>query len=296
MLNQLSKKYGVNVAFLQFLMTLIVFLSTFFYMRKRLYSIIFEAETREGKIFDVVLIIAILISLLVTIIESVAAIRNKMPELFFYLELFFTLIFTVEYVLRLYVSSNKLNYAKSFFGLVDLLAILPFYISLIIPGAQSLMVIRGLRVIRVFRVLKLGSHSSAGRFLFNSIKQSGPKISVFLTAVLTLVCVMGALMYLIEGKQAGFTSIPKSMYWAVVTMTTVGYGDLVPTTALGQFLSVILMICGYAIIAVPTGIISAEMTRMSNSEFVFTKTCANCFAENHRREASHCYNCGEKLK
>lgn len=265
-------------------------------MREKLYTIIFEAETRSGKIFDVALIIAIILSLLVTTIESVASIKNQFPELFFYIEFFFTIIFTIEYILRIYLSTHKLNYVRSFFGMVDLLAILPFYISLFIPGAQSLMVIRGLRVIRVFRVLKLGNYSTAGRFLHTSLVQSGPKISVFLTAVVTMVCVMGALMYLIEGPTAGFTSIPKSMYWAVVTMTTVGYGDLVPLTPLGQFLSVILMICGYAIIAVPTGIISAEMTKASIAEFGLTRTCPTCFKENHRREANNCYNCGENLK
>ncbi len=264
-------------------------------MREKLYLIIFEAETTAGKIFDIGLIVAIVLSLLITTLESVDAVRTNHQELLFYLELFFTTLFTIEYFVRVYVATYRLNYIKSFFGLVDLLAILPFYISLVLPGAQSLTVVRGLRVLRIFRVFKLSHHSAASHFLRRSIIQSWPKISVFLTAVVTMVFVMGALMYLVEGAEAGFTSIPVSMYWAVVTMTTVGYGDIVPITALGQFLSTLLMICGYAIIAVPTGIVSAEMTKVSISEMGSTRTCPKCFTENHRQEAKHCYDCGEAL-
>lgn len=264
-------------------------------LREKLYSIIFEAETPAGKTFDVALILAIVLSLLITALESIETVRSHFHGIFDYFELFFTVLFTLEYIVRIYVATHRWNYVKSFFGLVDLLAILPVYISIILPGAQSLTVIRGLRVVRVFRVFKLGHYSNAGNFLYRSVVQSWPKISVFLTFVVTMVFVMGALMYLIEGPEAGFTSIPMSMYWAVVTMTTVGYGDLVPLTPLGQFLSMILMICGYAIIAVPTGIVSAEMTKLSIADMGLTRTCPRCFQENHRLEANNCYNCGAKL-
>lgn len=264
-------------------------------MREKLYSIIFEAETPAGKLFDIGLIVAILLSLLVTALESVESIRNSFPNLLVNLEIFFTAIFTIEYGIRLYIATHKWNYAKSFFGLVDLLSILPFYISLFLPGVHSLTVIRGLRVVRVFRIFKLGSYSHAGNYLQKSILQSWPKISVFLTSVITMVFVMGAMMYLIEGPVAGFTSIPKSMYWAVVTMTTVGYGDLVPLTPIGQFMAMILMVFGYAIIAVPTGIVSAEMTKISISDMGLTRTCPKCFTESHRKEANNCYNCGTDL-
>lgn len=263
--------------------------------KEKLYSIIFEAETPEGRLFDICLIVAIAFSLIVSALDSVEAFRSQHRVLLSYFEIILTVLFTLEYIVRIYVATYRFNYIKSFFGIIDLLAILPYYLALVLPGVQSLAVIRGLRVVRIFRIFKLGKYSRAGQFLQNSILQSWPKISVFLTAVATMVFVMGALMYLIEGPAAGFTSIPKSMYWAVVTMTTVGYGDLVPITPLGQFIAVILMICGYAIIAVPTGIVSAEMTKVTFSEMGLTRTCPECYREGHRLDAKNCYNCGGVL-
>lgn len=263
-------------------------------LRQRLYSIIFEAETRAGKFFDISLILIIVSSVLLTMLETVESFEKSYRSLFFISELLFTSFFTIEYILRLYCSPKPRAYVFSFYGIVDLVSTLPFYLSLFLPGAQSLTVVRGLRMLRIFRVLKLQQYAVAGQQLSSAIKQSWPKIFVFLTTIVTAVSIMGALMFLIEGRENGFTSIPKGVYWAVVTMTTVGYGDLVPKTDFGQFISIVLMILGYGVIAVPTGIVSSEFIKQG-SDVQLTRTCSACFTEGHRLHASFCDSCGEQL-
>ncbi len=263
-------------------------------IKEKLYEIIFEAETTAGKVFDLVLIGAILGSVALTMIESVESMATGNENVFLAFEVIFTLFFTFEYLARIYSSKNTKAYIFSFFGMVDLLATLPFYIQMFLPGAQTLSVVRGLRIMRIFRVLKINKYALAGQQLGTALRQSWPKIFVFLMTILTSVTIMGSLIYWIEGRQNGFTSIPRGVYWAVVTMTTVGYGDLSPKTDLGQFMSVVLMILGYGVIAVPTGIVSSEVIR-SRVPLLLTRTCANCFKEGHEVDAQFCNNCGEKI-
>lgn len=259
--------------------------------RLRLHEIIFEAETPAGKAFDVILLWTILLNVGVIMLESVPSMQAEHAALFGALEWGFTGIFTVEYLLRLWTVRKPLLYATSFFGLVDLLAILPTFIGLVFPGLHSLRIIRILRLLRVFRVLKLGGFTRAASTIAQALQASRPKITVFLLAVLALVTIMGTVMYLVEGPDSGFTSIPRSMYWAIVTVTTVGYGDLAPETVLGQIIASAMMITGYAIIAVPTGIVGAELAR-SQTSTTSTKACDDCGAEGHRNDAAHCYRCG----
>lgn len=263
-------------------------------LRTRLFEWMFEADTRVGKIFDVSLLIAILLSVITVLAESVPVWRVNYKSLFFTLEWSFTIIFTIEYFLRIYAAQNRFRYIFSFFGIIDLLAILPAYISIFLFGAHSLLIIRAFRLLRVFRVLKVSRYSSASATLVQGLKNSKEKIGVFLFSVFTVVLLVGTLIYLIEGEAHGFTSIPKSIYWAVVTITTVGYGDITPQTALGQLFSGILMIMGYAIIAVPTGIISVEMAR-SVRKTESTQVCPSCMKEGHQTDAIHCKHCGSKL-
>jgi voltage-gated potassium channel len=231
-------------------------------IKDRIYKIIFESSTRAGLLFDVVLIVFILLSVLLVMVDSVPSIHKEWGQWLTASELFITLIFTVEYVLRLYSARRPLSYALSFFGIVDLLAILPGYISLIaLPGFQFLTTIRILRVLRIFRVLKLVQFMWESNTLWGAIIRSRRKITVFLITVLAVVVIVGSLMYLIEGNESGFSSIPVSIYWAIVTMTTVGYGDIAPKTPIGQIIASLLMIIGYGIIAVPTGIVTSEMIR-----------------------------------
>ena len=229
--------------------------------RTALYEVIFEADTSAGKLFDVLLIICILLSVLAVMLDSLAPIRLRYGRSLMMLEWFFTILFTVEYVLRLIAVRKPLIYAKSFFGIVDLLGFLPTYIGLLIPGSHVLLVVRVLRVLRIFRVLRLTPYVSAAGLLTEALAASRRKIAVFVVSVLALVVILGSLMYLIEGEGNGFTSIPLSIYWAIVTLTTVGYGDLSPQTALGKALASVIMIVGYGIIAVPTGIVTAEMVK-----------------------------------
>ncbi len=219
--------------------------------RLRLFEIIFEADTPSGKAFDICLIITIVISIIVVMLESVASIQAQYGYYLRFIEWVITVLFTVEYLLRLITVQRAIRYARSFYGIVDLLAILPTYISLLFPGGQYLVVIRGIRILRVFRVMKLVLYLREGEIIFRALRASSRKIVVFLFAVLTLVCILGSLMYMIEGGQNGFTSIPRGIYWAIVTLTTVGYGDIAPQTPLGQMLASFVMILGYGIIAVP---------------------------------------------
>lgn len=262
--------------------------------RARLHEIIFEADTPAGKAFDVALLIAILLSVMAVLLESVASIRTRWGVELRIVEWFFTLLFTVEYVLRLATVGRPLRYARSFFGLVDLLAVVPTYVSVILPGAQSLIVIRALRLLRVFRVLKLAHFVGEARMLGAAMRASMRKIVVFLGTVLTLVLIVGAMMYLIEGEEHGFTNIPESIYWTIVTMTTVGYGDIAPVTIVGRFLASIVMITGYAIIAVPTGIVTVEMVGARKKQ-VTTRVCMECAAEGHDTDAVFCKYCAARL-
>jgi len=262
--------------------------------RDSLHEIIFEADTPAGKAFDILLLILILLSTLAVILESVATVRNAIGPLLRILEWAITLIFTVEYILRLIAVRQPLGYARSFFGIVDLLAILPTWLSLFFAGTHSLAVIRALRLLRVFRILKLAHFLREARLLRSAIRASLGKIIVFLGTISTLVIIIGALMYLIEGEENGFTSIPQSIYWAIVTMTTVGYGDIAPATVPGKMLASLVMIVGYGIIAVPTGIVTAELVRPIKTQ-VSTQACPSCSAEGHDPDAEFCKYCGDPL-
>jgi len=265
--------------------------------RQQLHQIIFEADTPTGKLFDILLLIFIMLSVLTVMIDSVPNIHKTMPNVLVNLEWFFTIIFTIEYFLRIYTVSKPFkNYIFSFYGVIDLLAILPSYLSIIIAGSQYLMVIRIFRMIRVFRILKLGRFIGATELLKASFIASRHKIAVFLEVVLAVVFLMGSLMYLIEGPESGFTSIPRGIYWAIVTLTTVGYGDIAPVTVLGQFVASLVMILGYAIIAVPTGIITVEMQKAeAKRQQLNTQVCSNCYLDNHDDDAKFCRRCGSEL-
>ena len=263
--------------------------------RRRLHEIIFEADTPAGKAFDVALLILIVVSVVAVMLETVAAVRAQYGHWLRVLEWIVTLVFTVEYLLRLYSVGNPVRYARSFFGVVDLLAIVPTYLSVLIPGAHSLLVIRALRLLRIFRVLKLVHFVGEARQLQAALRGSVRKIIVFLGAVLTIVIIVGTLMYLIEGEAHGFTSIPVAVYWAIVTMTTVGYGDIAPQTAIGKMLAAAIMILGYAIIAVPTGIVSVELAGAARRG-VSTQACPECGAGGHDIDAVHCKFCGARLE
>jgi voltage-gated potassium channel len=262
--------------------------------RERWYEIIFEADTPAGKAFDVALLVAILLSVLVVMLESVESVREHNAALLIGAEWFFTAMFTVEYVVRIVCARRPLRYVFSFYGIVDLLAVLPTYLMVLSPGAQRLAVVRSLRLLRAFRIFKLGHMLSEATEFRRAIWASRPKIAVFLTFVVIAVVIVGSAMHLIEGPESGFTSIPQSMYWAVVTMTTVGYGDVAPQSPLGKSLAACIMVLGYCLIIVPTGIVSAELTHASRHQLT-TQVCPECMAEGHDRDAVHCKFCGEKL-
>ena len=262
--------------------------------RERIHEIIFEAETPAGKAFDIALLILIVISIAAVFLESVAEIRNRYGPLLRTVEWVVTILFTIEYILRLYCVRKPWRYALSFYGIVDLLAVLPSYLSFFIAGSQSLLVFRALRLLRVFRVLKLAHFVGEARLLRAALHASSRKIIVFLGAVLIIVVIVGALMYLIEGAQNGFTSIPQSVYWTIVTMTTVGYGDIAPQTVLGKLLASAVMILGYGLIAVPTGIVTVEIAS-SYKTSTRTHACQECGAEGHASDAAYCKYCGAEL-
>jgi voltage-gated potassium channel len=262
--------------------------------RAKAHEIIFEADTPAGKAFDIALIVTILVSVVAVMLESVAPVRARYGSVLRITEWVITVVFTIEYILRLLCVGQPARYARSFFGIIDLLAILPTYISFFIPGAQALAVVRVLRILRVFRVLKLVQYVKEASVLRQALVNSGRKILVFVFVVFTIVIIVGAMIYLVEGEASGFTSIPISVYWAVVTLTTVGYGDIAPVTPLGQFLSALLMIMGYGIIAVPTGIVTTELVRGQQSE-ITTQACHECSLEGHDPDAKHCKGCGAKL-
>ncbi len=262
-------------------------------IKKQLHDIIFEADTKAGKLFDVILLITIVISVIVVMLNSVLSFHDKYGDLFLTFEWIITIIFTIEYCLRIYAVKKPLKYIFSFYGIIDALSILPTYISLFVAGTHFLIVIRMLRLMRVFRVLKLVRYVNASNTLLIAFINSRRKIVVFLEVVLIIVVITGSVMYLVEGQESGFTSIPTSIYWSIVTITTVGYGDIAPQTVLGQTIASMLMIVGFAIIAIPTSIIGSELVKMKPHKN--TQVCSNCQFAMHDDDASYCKICSEKL-
>lgn len=261
--------------------------------RQKFYEIIFEADTPAGKAFDVALLVVILLSIVAVMLESVNSLQIKYGALLRTLEWIFTVLFTIEYVARVLVVKHPRRYIFSFLGLVDLLAVLPTYLSIFITGSQYLLAVRIVRLLRVFRIFKLSRYVGEADVLKRALKASRHKITVFLLAVISIVIITGTLMYLVEGPENGFTSIPISIYWSIVTLTTVGYGDIAPQTVLGQTLASLIMIMGYGIIAVPTGIVTSELSRAHSP--VSTQVCPNCLREGHAPDAVYCKYCSAKL-
>jgi voltage-gated potassium channel len=261
-------------------------------MKEKIHEVIFEADTASGKYFDIALLFSIVVSVLAVSLESVEAIDKVYHSQLVMIEWFFTILFSIEYILRLYSTEHSVKYSTSFFGIVDLLAILPTYISIFVPGAQSLLVIRGLRLLRIFRVFKLSRYLGEANILSEAIIQSRTRIVVFLSTITVLSFITGAGMYLVEGPKHGFTSIPQSVYWAITTLTSTGYGDTVPITPLGKMLAIFIMIMGYSLIIVPTGIISTEMIKLGD---ISTQACKNCSKEGHDFNAKFCKHCGFEL-
>lgn len=257
--------------------------------------VIFDHDTRAGKLFDVVLIVAIVGSVLTMVLDSVAALPARVHDALMVLEWVFTALFTIEYAARLWCAADHLRYARSFYGIVDLLAILPTWIGLLVPESRFLGVVRVLRVLRIFRILKLTQYVTEASVLTRALITARYKIIVFMFTVLIAVSVVGSLMYIVEGPEHGFTSIPTAMYWAIVTMTTVGYGDISPATTLGRLLASALMILGYGIIAVPTGIVTMELQRSASAKVPRAVTCPSCGRDGHDLDAKFCNACGAKL-
>jgi len=265
--------------------------------KHKLHEIIYEADTPAGKWFDIILLFLILASIALVMLESVSSIGNIYAYELSFAEWIITALFTLEYIARIVVIKKPTEYIFSFYGLIDFFSTIPKYLTLIFVGSTgALVALRALRLLRVFRILKLARFIGEGNQLANALKASKAKISVFLLAVFMLCIILGTFMYMIEGGAgSGFTSIPRSVYWAVVTLTTVGYGDIAPVTGFGQFIASIIMILGYAIIAVPTGIVSSEMTKDRKKVHLNTQSCPNCSASNHRDGAEYCYECGHRL-
>lgn len=262
--------------------------------KSTLHEIIYEADTKQGKIFDLILIIIIIISIVLVMLESVESINLKYHNLLNISEWVITILFTIEYFARIVCIKKPSTYVFSFYGIVDLLATIPKYVSIFFIGSHALIALRALRLLRVFRILKLTRYLGASKNLITALKASRIKIFVFLFSVIVLTIILGTVMYIVEGPVNGFTSIPKSMYWAIVTLTTVGYGDIAPHTPFGQFIASIVMILGYGIIAVPTGIVTSEMAKGEHSNSN-TQHCSNCSADTHLDNAKFCQKCGEKL-
>jgi voltage-gated potassium channel len=263
--------------------------------RLRLYTIIFESDTPAGRRFDLALIAVILVSVLVVILDSVDSLTADHEALFDILEWMFTIVFTIEYLARLACIRHPLRYATSFYGLVDLLAILPTYVAFFIPPASALFNVRLLRLLRIFRILKLSEYVSEFGFLGEALVASRRKITVFIGFVLILIAILGSVMYVVEGPENGFTSIPVAMYWGITTMTTVGFGDITPKTDLGRFIASCMMLLGWGVLAVPTGIVTAEMTARRIGRPVATRVCPDCLTDGHDADARFCKHCGKSL-
>lgn len=270
----------------------------------KLHEIIYEADTPAGKLFDVILLIAIIASIVLVMLESVKTIDSRFHAFLNISEWIITILFTIEYIARIISVKKPLKYITSFYGVIDLLSTIPKYLSLIFAGTHALVALRALRLLRIFRILKLARYLGASNQLAAAIKSSRAKISVFLFAVVIAAVIFGTIMYLVEGEESGFTNIPKSVYWCIVTLTTVGFGDIAPVTPLGQFIASIIMILGYGIIAVPTGIVSAEYTNQSKTNKqkeddvkvnLNSQSCSNCLNEKHVDGAEYCFKCGFKL-
>ncbi|PQJ72799.1 ion transporter [Polaribacter butkevichii] len=264
--------------------------------KHRLHEIIYEADTKEGKLFDVILLVAIIASILLVMLESIESFDAKYHTYLNISEWIITILFSVEYILRVVAINKPFKYIFSFYGIIDFLSTIPKYLSLVIIGSHHFAALRALRLLRVFRILKLARYVGASNKLLLALKASKAKISVFLFFVVILCIILGTIMYMVEGAENGFTSIPRSVYWAIVTLTTVGFGDIAPQTPFGQLIASIIMILGYGIIAIPTGIVSSEMTKNNdNNLHTNTQACPNCGKENHKDGAEFCYNCGSKL-
>ena len=263
--------------------------------RERIRRIIFESDTPAGLAFDVALIVCILASVVAVLFDSLPVVQRDYGAWFYRIEWVFTALFTVEYALRLWCIEQPGRYARSFYGIVDLLGVLPTYVSLLVTGSQYLLVIRILRVLRVFRVLRMFRYVSEAEQLTEALRRGRRKVAVFFLSVISLIVIFGSVMYLVEGPENGFTSIPESLYWAVVTLTTVGYGDIAPSTGLGRLIASLVMITGYAIIAVPTGIFAAELSQVARQKGD-GRSCPNCSAEGHHEGAGFCWNCGHHLQ
>lgn len=271
--------------------------------KTKLHNIIYEADTPAGKWFDIILLIAIITSIILVMLESVNSIDAKYHNILNISEWIITIMFTIEYIARVITVKKPIHYIFSFYGIIDFLSTIPKYISLVFGGVHALAALRALRLLRIFRILKLARFLGASNNLVKALKASRAKISVFLFVVVIIAIILGTIMYLVEGEENGFSNIPKSVYWCIVTLTTVGFGDIAPQTPLGQFIASLVMILGYGIIAVPTGIVSAEYTNQNKNVpetkkpdiDLNTQSCPSCAAEKHKDNAEFCYNCGHKL-
>lgn len=263
--------------------------------RSRMYQIIFEADTPAGKFFDVALVIAIMMSVLAVMLDSITEIHQRWGHVLFYLEWTFTIVFTIEYIARIISVQSPRHYIFSFMGIIDFLSLLPSYIALILGGSSYAIAIRILRLLRIFRILKLAYYLEEAAFMTRALAASRRKLFVFFLTIITLVTILGTLMFVVEGPENGYSSIPKSIYWAIVTLTTVGYGDISPKTPLGQAIASMVMILGYTIIAVPTGIVTAELAKHTLRNINVATACPRCILEGHENDANYCRRCGEPL-
>lgn len=265
--------------------------------RRKLHEIIYEADTPMGKLFDIILLILILISVIIVMLESVESIDLEYHRLFYIIEWIITIFFTIEYIARIITVKKPKNYIFSFYGIIDLLSTIPLYLSFVFVGSNYLLTVRALRLLRIFRILKITRYIGEGNKLRKALIESRAKIFIFIFAVLIIAIITGTLMYLIEGEESGFENIPVSVYWCIVTLTTVGFGDIAPVTPAGQFLATLIMILGYGVIAVPTGIVSAQYVKKDGEDFVHvnSQSCSNCAAKKHRDDADFCYQCGTEL-
>ena len=263
--------------------------------RHRLHEIIYEADTKKGKLFDIILLIAIIASIIFVMLESVKSFDEKFYEFLNIAEWVITILFSIEYILRIISIKKPFKYSFSFYGIIDLLSTIPKYLSFVLVGSHNLAALRALRLLRIFRILKLARYVGASNRLIIALRTSKAKIAVFLFFVVIVCIILGTIMYMVEGEENGFTSIPRSVYWAIVTLTTVGFGDIAPNTPLGQLIASVIMILGYSIIAIPTGIVSAEINKMTHDDDTNTQACPNCLKDHHKENAIYCYNCGSVL-